>query len=61
MDGASVASLFHEAFIKMGYNNAQLTPSDIPVYGFNGVETKVEGIIQLPMTMGQEPCEITQC
>ena len=52
--------LFHEAFVKMGYNDSQLTPSDMPVYGFNGVETKVEGIIQLPLTMGQEPCEVTQ-
>ena len=58
--GASVDILFHEAFIKMGYNDSQLTPSDMPVYGFNGVETKVEGIIQLPMTMGHEPCEVTQ-
>ena len=51
--------LFHEAFMKMGYNDAQLTPSNMHVYGFNGVETKVEGIIQLPMTMGQEHCEET--
>ena len=58
--GASVDILFHEAFLKMGYNDSQLTPSDMPIYGFNGAETKVEGIIQLPMTMGQEPCEVTQ-
>ena len=31
-----------------------------PSIAFNGVETQVEGIIQLPMTMGQEPCEVTQ-
>ena len=58
--GASVDILFHEAFLRMGYNDSQLTPSDMPIYGFNGAETKVEGIIQLPMTMGQEPCEVTQ-
>ena len=44
----------------MGYNDSQLTPPDMPIYGFNGAKTKVEGIIQLPMTMGQEPCEVTQ-
>ena len=58
--GASVDILFYDAYIKMGYNDSQLTPSDIPIYGFNGAETQVEGIIQLPMTMGQEPCEVTQ-
>ena len=53
VDGAtSVDILFHEAFIKMGYNGSQLTPSDMPVCGFNRVETKVEGINQLSMTMG---------
>ena len=44
----------------MGYNDFQLTPSDMPIYGSNGAKTKVEGIIQLPITMGQEPCEVTQ-
>ena len=32
--GASVNILFHEAFIKMGYNDSQLTPSNMPVYCF---------------------------
>ena len=31
----------------------------MPVYDFNRVETKVEGIIQLPMTMGKDPCKVT--
>ena len=44
----------------MGYNDSQLTPSNMPIYGFNGVESKTEGTIQLPMTMGQEPREATQ-
>ena len=58
--GASVDILFHEAFIRMRYNNSQLTPSDMTVYGFNGVKTKVEGIIQLPMMLGQVPYEVTR-
>ena len=43
----------------MGYNDSQLTPYDMLIYGFNGVKTKVEGIIQLPMTMGQDPYKVT--
>ena len=38
--GASVDILFHEAFLKMGYNDSQLTPSDMPVYDFNGAKLK---------------------
>ena len=59
-NGASVDILFHDAYLKMGYKDSQLTPSDFPIYGFNGVESKVEGTIQLPMTMGREPREVTQ-
>ena len=58
--GASVDILFHEAFLKMGYNDSQLTPSDMPIYGFSGVESKVEGTIQLPVTLGEQPREVTQ-
>ena len=58
--GPSMDILFHKDFIGMGYNDSQLTLSSMTVYGFNGVETKVEGIIQLPMTMGQGPYEVTQ-
>ena len=58
--GASVDLLFHEAFIRMGYNDSQLTLSDMTVYGFSGVETEVEGIIQLRMTMGQGPYVLAQ-
>uniref|UniRef100_UPI003D6546B2 hypothetical protein n=1 Tax=Flagellimonas beolgyonensis TaxID=864064 RepID=UPI003D6546B2 len=29
-NGASVDILFHDAFIKMGYNESQLTPSNMP-------------------------------
>jgi hypothetical protein len=59
-NGASVDILFHDAFIKMGYTDSQLTPSNMPIYGFNGVESKVEGTIQLPMTIGQGSQTTTQ-
>ncbi|XP_074346235.1 uncharacterized protein LOC141685008 [Apium graveolens] len=58
--GASMDILLHDTFIRMGYNNSQLTLSDAPIYGFNHVECKVEGAIQLPVTIGEEPREATQ-
>ncbi|KAL8154881.1 hypothetical protein AgCh_000290 [Apium graveolens] len=51
-NGASVDILLHDAFLRMGYNNSQLTPTDMPIYGFAGVECPVEGIIKLPTTIG---------
>ncbi|XP_074328083.1 uncharacterized protein LOC141665997 [Apium graveolens] len=58
-NGASVDIRFHATFIRMGYNDSQLTPSDAPIYRFNHVECKVEGAIQLPITIGEEPREAT--
>ncbi|XP_074327128.1 uncharacterized protein LOC141665047 [Apium graveolens] len=57
---ASIDILFHDTFVRMGYNDSQLTPSDTPIYGFNHVECKVEGAIQLPVTTREEPREATR-
>ncbi|XP_074355794.1 uncharacterized protein LOC141695449 [Apium graveolens] len=57
---AFVDIVFHDTFIRMGYNDSQLTPSDAPIYGFNHVECKVEGAIKFPVTIGEEPSEATQ-
>ncbi|XP_074342159.1 uncharacterized protein LOC141679596 [Apium graveolens] len=57
---ASVDILFHDTFIRMGYNDFKLTPSIAPIYGFNHVECKVEGEIQLLVTIEEEPREATQ-
>lgn len=59
-NGAFVDILFNDAFIKIGYTDSQLTPTKIPIYGFNEVDSKVERTIQMHMTMGAEPCEATQ-
>ncbi|XP_074383132.1 uncharacterized protein LOC141724769 [Apium graveolens] len=56
-NGAFVDSLFHDSFLRMGYNDSQF---DTPIYKFNGVECQFEGVIQLPMTIGEEPSEATQ-
>ena len=59
-NGASVDILSYDAFIEMGYNDTQLTPYDMPIYGFNGIESKIEVTIRLPVTIGQEPREAMQ-
>ncbi|XP_074373845.1 uncharacterized protein LOC141714212 [Apium graveolens] len=59
-NGASVNIFFHDTILRMGYNDSQLTPSDVPIYGFNQVEFQVEREIQLPLTIGEEPREATQ-
>ncbi|KAL8104641.1 hypothetical protein AgCh_028751 [Apium graveolens] len=59
-NGALVDILLHDTFLRMGYNDSQLTPTDMPIYGFAGVECPVEGIIKLPKTIGQEPRQATQ-
>ncbi|XP_074336969.1 uncharacterized protein LOC141674145 [Apium graveolens] len=46
--------------LKFPQDDPLLTPSDTPIYGFNHVECKVEGAIQLPVTIGEEPREATQ-
>ncbi|XP_074356505.1 uncharacterized protein LOC141696234 [Apium graveolens] len=53
-NGASVDILLYNTFIGMGYNDSQLTPTDMPRYGFAGVECPVEG------TLGQEQKHATQ-
>ena len=58
-NGASIDILFYDAYEKMGYADSQLTLSDMPIYGFNGVESKIEGMIKLPVTMGAEPRKAT--
>ncbi|KAL8134606.1 hypothetical protein AgCh_009579 [Apium graveolens] len=51
-NGVSVDILLHDTFLRMGYNDSQLTPTDMLIYGFAGVECPVEGIIKLPTTIG---------
>ena len=58
-NGASMDILFHDASEKMGSADSQLTPSDMPIYDFNGVESMIEGMIQLLVIMGTEPRQAT--
>ncbi|XP_074352113.1 uncharacterized protein LOC141691275 [Apium graveolens] len=58
-NGAFVDILFHYMFLRMGYTDSQLTHFDAPIYGFNGVKCQVEGVIRLPITIGEETREAT--
>ncbi|XP_074327502.1 uncharacterized protein LOC141665416 [Apium graveolens] len=51
---------FHDTFLRIGYNDSQLTSSNAPTYGFNQVKCKVEGAIQLPVNIREEPREAIQ-
>ncbi|KAL8148259.1 hypothetical protein AgCh_005574 [Apium graveolens] len=51
---SSMDILLHDTFLRMGYNDSQLTPTDMPIYGFAGVECPVEGIIRLPTTVAAD-------
>ncbi|XP_074351497.1 uncharacterized protein LOC141690611 [Apium graveolens] len=46
--------------LKFPQDDPLLTPSDASIYGFNHIECKVEGAIQIPVTIGEEPREATQ-
>lgn len=59
-NGTSVDISFHYAFSKVEYNDSQLTPSNMPDYGFDRVESRVKETIRLPMIIGREPREATQ-
>ncbi|XP_074336658.1 uncharacterized protein LOC141673821 [Apium graveolens] len=59
-NGAPIDILLYDTFRRMGYNNSQLTLTDKPIYDFTGVECQIEGIIKVPLTMGQEPRKTTQ-
>lgn len=56
----SVDIFFYDAFLNMGLTNSQLTSSDIPIYGFSGVESKMEGTMYISKTIGEEPREAIQ-
>ncbi|XP_074356102.1 uncharacterized protein LOC141695786 [Apium graveolens] len=59
-NGASLDILLYDTFIKMGYNDYRLTPTDMPIYGFARIECPMEGIIKLHLTMRKEPKQAMQ-
>ncbi|XP_074327987.1 uncharacterized protein LOC141665902 [Apium graveolens] len=52
--------LLYDTNIRMGYTDLQLTPYDMPIYGFKGIKCPIKGKIKLPLMMGQEPRQARQ-
>ena len=59
-NGSSVNVLYYSTFQKMGLPDKDMTIENIYIYGFGGEAVKVKGVIQLPVTIGEEPCSVTQ-
>ncbi|XP_073152311.1 uncharacterized protein [Henckelia pumila] len=53
--GSSADIIFHDAFIKLGINNAQLTPVNTPLVGFFGEIVEALGEVMLPLSLGSYP------
>ena len=52
--------LFTSAFHQMNVGGGMTRPTKMPLYGFGGEKVYAEGAIQLPVTFGQRPPQITQ-
>ncbi len=51
-NGASTNVLHHDCFAKMGFNARNLEPCTRPIYGFTGNCLIPEGVVKLPVTVG---------
>ncbi|XP_073137052.1 uncharacterized protein [Henckelia pumila] len=51
---------FHDAFVKMGISNAQLTPINTALVGFSGEVVEALGEITLPLSLGSYPKRSTK-
>ena len=57
---SSANVLFASAFYQMNVGGATTRPIKTPLYGFSGERVYTEEAIQLPVTFGQHPMQITQ-
>ncbi|KAI0526953.1 hypothetical protein KFK09_002548 [Dendrobium nobile] len=52
-NGSSVDVLFYSTFLNMGLPSEKLQPATGPLYGFDNRPVRVEGIISLPVILGE--------
>ncbi|XP_073131434.1 uncharacterized protein [Henckelia pumila] len=58
--GSSADIIFHDAFVKLGISNAQLTPVNTPLVGFSGEIIEALGEETLPLSLGSYPKRSTK-
>ena len=51
--GSSLKILYRRAFLGMGYRMEQLRPPHVPLVGFDEEAVYLDGVIQLPLTIGK--------
>ncbi|KAI0496427.1 hypothetical protein KFK09_022743 [Dendrobium nobile] len=54
-NGSSVDILFYSTFLNLGLTREKLQPAAGPLYGFDNRPVRVEGIISLPIALGEFP------
>ena len=54
-NGSASNVLYYEAMKKLGLSDDQLKPFLMPLVGFRNKEVKVQGVVTLPLTLGEEP------
>ncbi|XP_073152175.1 uncharacterized protein [Henckelia pumila] len=58
--GSSADIIFHDAFVKLGISNVQLTPVNTPLVGFSGEIVEALGEVTLPLFLGSYPKRSTK-
>ena len=59
--GSSIDVLNFDALVCLGLGKEKLKPMMQPIYGFTGDCVVPEGIINLPLTVGEKPNRATVC
>ncbi|XP_073120150.1 uncharacterized protein [Henckelia pumila] len=57
---SSTDIIFHDAFVKLGISNVQLTPVNTPLVGFFGEIVEALGEVTLPLSLGSYPKRSTK-